>query len=454
MSTSDGRRQGPADPSAPPAVRARETWVVLGLAALVGALSAVGATVYSSLVHETEALLWDTLPSSWGADVVPAWWVFLVLGTGAVAVWGAKHLHGHGGHHPLGGLAFDITPRQLPSTLLAAFATLVCGAVVGPEAPLLAIGTSIGFVAVARARSDRAKILVIAGAAAALGVVMGNPLVTVFLILEAALLMPGSKSPQPLTQLLPVLVALGTGYLVHVGIADWPGMSSHPLDAGDLGTYGTVDPTDLAVGAVVALAAGALVIAATRSAETLRPLADRHPLPVILGGGLLIAAIAVVARAISGEDVDTVLFSGQSTMSALTDAGALALVVIAVAKAAGYAISLGTGFRGGSIFPAVYLGMAVGALGSFVPGATLPGLVACGIAAGAAATLGMPLTSTMLAVLLTASAGPAVTVTAILGAVIGVMLKVWLDRRRAGVRPDLPGVDDDLSLRRTGTRES
>lgn len=434
---------------------ARETVNVLAWAALVGALAAFAATVYSSLVHASEALVWDTIPEVWwGVDDAPAWWVFVVLGTGAIAVWGAKHLHGHGGHHPLDGLAFDITPRQLASTLLAAFATLVCGAVIGPEAPLLAIGTSIGFIAVARARSPRARILVIAGASAALGVVMGNPLVTVLLVLEAALLMPGSKSPQPLSQLLPVMVALGTGYLVHVGIADWPGMSSHPLDVGDLGTYATVAPMDLGVGVGVALGAGALVVLATRFAELLRPLADHRPLPVILGAGLAIAAIAVAARALSGESVDTVLFSGQNTMSTLTGASAFALVVIAVAKAAGYALSLGTGFRGGSIFPAVYLGMAVGALGSFVPGATLPGLVACGIAAGAGASLGMPLTSTMLAVLLTAGAGPAVTVTAILGASVGVMLKVWLDRRRAGVRPDLPGVDDDVTLRRSGTHES
>ncbi|GII98609.1 H+/Cl- antiporter ClcA [Sediminihabitans luteus] len=436
---------------APAPLGPRETWTVLGWAALVGALAAFGATVYSSLVHEAEHLVWDSAPESFGHDDAPWWWVFLVLATGAVAVWGAKHLHGHGGHHPLDGLAFDITPRQLGSTLLAAFATLVCGAVIGPEAPLLAIGTSIGFVAVARARSPRARILVLAGAAAALGVVMGNPLVTVLLVLEAALLMPGTKSPQPLAQLVPVLLALGTGYLVHVGIADWPGMSTPNLDAGDLGTYPTVAPVDLGLGVVVAVVAGGLVVLATRSAEALRPHADRRPLPVILGGALLLAAIAVTARALTGEDVDTVLFSGQSTMAALTGASGGALVVIAIAKAAGYALSLGTGFRGGSIFPAVYLGMAVGALGALVPGATLPGLVACGIAAGSAATLGMPLTSVTLAVLLTVGAGPAVTVTAILGAVVGVLLKVALDRRRRGVRPDLPGVDDDLSLRRTGT---
>lgn len=432
----------PGSSGTPPRINGRETASILGAAAIVGAVAAFAATLFSTLLHQAEHLLWDTLPESLGMEQAPWWWVALILTTGAVGVWGARKMYGGGGHHPLDGLAFDITPRALPSTLLAAFATLAFGAVVGPEAPLLAIGTSVGFFALRGSTTPHKRILVVAGAAAALGVVMGNPLITVLLILEASLLMPGVKSPRPLSQLVPVMVALGTGYLVRVGVAGWPGMNVPNLSTGDLGAYSTVKIIDLVVGVVVALLAGGLVILATRSAAKIRPAATRRPLIVIITAALLIAVLAIAARAITGENVDTILFSGQTTMPTLVGASAATLVVIALAKAAAYALSLGAGFRGGAIFPAVYIGMAVGVLGSMVPGATLPGLVACGIAAGAAATLGMPLTATMLAALLTINAGPAVTVTAILGAVVGLLLKVFLDRARDGVLPDLPGVDE------------
>ncbi|ROS79030.1 H+/Cl- antiporter ClcA [Cellulomonas sp. PhB143] len=428
----------------------REDTVLLLYALLVGVLAALGATVYSSLLHGAEHLVWDAAPEAFGADDAPWWWVLAVLAVGAVAVWGAKTLPGHGGHHPLDGLAFDITPRMLASTLLAAFATLVCGAVVGPEAPLLAIGTSVGFWLLRPAGGERARILVISGAAAALGVVMGNPLVTGLLVLEASILRPGpgARPRRPLVQLVPVLSALGAGYLVHVGVADWPGVSVPNLTAGDLGPYPSVSVADLLTGVVVAVAAAGLVVLGTRTGERLRRVADRSPLPTIVLAGVGVGVLALVSRAITGADVDMVLFSGQTTLAGLTGVGAGSIVVIAVAKALAYALSMGGGFRGGAIFPAVFLGMAAGVAGAaLVPGATVPGLAACGIAAGAAATLGMPLTSVLLAVLLTIGSGPAVTVTAILGAVLGLLVKLWLDARRDGVLPDLPGVDEAPATR-------
>lgn len=105
--------------------------------------------------------------------------------------------------------------------------------------------------------------------------------------------------------------------------------------------------------------------------------------------------------------------------------------MIALAKAAAYAVSLGTGFRGGIIFPAVYLGAAVGAAtADLVPGISLAPMVACGIAAGAAAAARLPVTALVLALLLCLSAGPAVTVPALLGAVIGTLATEFLPARR------------------------
>jgi H+/Cl- antiporter ClcA len=136
---------------------------------------------------------------------------------------------------------------------------------------------------------------------------------------------------------------------------------------------------------------------------------------------------------VTGAEVGTVLFSGQQAMAAVTGSTAVGtLLVIAVVKAAGYAVSLGVGFRGGAIFPAVFVGAAVGAAAAaVVPGTSVAPLVACGIAAGAAAAAGMPVTALVLALLLCLGAGPAVTVPAILGSLMGTLLKGFFDARRS-----------------------
>ncbi|MCB7136674.1 chloride channel protein [Cellulosimicrobium marinum] len=435
------------DGAAPPQTAPADVGRLVLLAALVGGAAAVGATAFTSLVHAAEHLLWHTLPDAVGFDAPPWWWVVGLLVLGALGVAAASRLPGHGGHHPLDGLAFDITPRELGSTLLAAFSSLAFGAVIGPEAPLLAIGTSIGFAVQRRVGTEVSRVLVLSGAGAALGVVMGNPVVTALLVLEAALFAPpGTAVHRPLLRTVPLLVALGTGYLVRVGVGDWPGVHVSELSTGPLGTYTTVRVVDLLAGLATAALTTVVVVAALRGAEALRGLSRRHHLVVLVAGGAVVAAVALAGRAVTGLDVDVLLFSGQQSMPAVTGVTAAGtLVVVALLKALAYAVSLGSGFRGGAIFPAVFLGTAVGTLTSVVvPDTALAAQVACGIAAGTALALGMPVTALVLAVLLTASAGPAVTVPAIVGAVAGALVKAFHDHRRRGVDPDVadPGPAD------------
>ncbi|MFC8922378.1 chloride channel protein [Cellulosimicrobium sp. NPDC057127] len=416
--------------------QARQLALLVALAAVVGAVAAVAATAFTSLVHGAENVLWTTLPASLGADEPPWWWVLGVLLVGALLVALAVRLPGRGGHHPLDGLSFGAAPRDLLSILLAAFGSLAFGAVVGPEAPLLALGAGIGVLAAGRVGPGPSRVLVLAGAGAAIGVVLGSPLVTALLLLEALLHAPrADDGPGPARAMVPVLVALGTGDLVRVGVGDWPGVHTSTLTTGDLAAYPTVHVADLGWGLVTALATTALVVLATRSAESLRDVARRAPTVALAVAGLAIGGLALAVRATTGVDVDVVLFSGQQSLGTVTATTAVGtLVVVAVVKTVAYALSLGAGFRGGAIFPAVFVGCAVGAAAAAgLPGAAVGAQVACGIAAGAAVVLGMPVTALTLAVLLCTDAGPAVTVPAILGAVVGTVAKTVLDARRDGV---------------------
>lgn len=405
---------------------------LVGLPAVVGVAAALFATLFTSLVHGAEQLLWTWLPNTLGLDGVPWWWVLLLLLLGALGVAGASRLPGHGGHHPLDGFAFDITAHELPSTLLAAASSLVFGAVLGPEAPLIAIGTSLGFAVHRRLGTDASKVLVMASAAAALGVVLGNPVVTMLLVLEAMFLSARPRPEQPVLQVVPILAALGAGYVVRIGIADWPGVHVPELSMGDLGSYPALHVVDLLAGALVAVVAGGLIIAAMRLGGVARRLASRGPFVTLLAGGLTVGLLALLVRVTTGADVDTVLFSGQQSLSTVTTTTAAGtLVVVAVVKSAAYSVSLGTGFHGGTIFPSVFIGAAAGAAAALlIPGTALAPQVACGIAAGVAAAAGMPVTALVLALLLCVSAGPAVTVPAILGALVGTLLKGLLNARR------------------------
>jgi len=97
-----------------------------------------------------------------------------------------------------------------------------------------------------------------------------------------------------------------------------------------------------------------------------------------------------------------------------------------------YAVALGGGLRGGPIFPAAFLGVVVGTIAAvLVPGFSLAGMVIAAIAATVAAMLKLPFTAALLAVLIASSAGAEATSLAIVGSVIGFVLRTALDKRDA-----------------------
>ena len=114
------------------------------LAALIGIPAALLAAGFVGLVHYVEGWLWQSLPQALGASS-PPW--YLVVGlpvVGAAIVLAArKLLPGDGGGEPLEGLSSRPTPvSHVPGVVIAATATLGFGAVLGPEAPMIALGSA------------------------------------------------------------------------------------------------------------------------------------------------------------------------------------------------------------------------------------------------------------------------------------------------------------------------
>jgi H+/Cl- antiporter ClcA len=128
--------------------------------------------------------------------------------------------------------------------------------------------------------------------------------------------------------------------------------------------------------------------------------------PVLLvGGGLAAGALALLADGLGANSQD-VLFSGQASLPGLVteDSSRIVLVLIA-AKALAYAVCLGCGFRGGAVFPAIFLGVAVTTLAAIVFDVSPTLAVAVGTAAGTVAVTRLLFASVLFAALLAGTAG-------------------------------------------------
>ena len=127
----------------------------LVFAALLGVPVAFAAVLFQTAIHDVIHLVWDVIPDEFGWSEPSWWYVVLVPGLAGLLVAAAVRLPGHGGHSPLEGLGADpIPPISLASILPAALASLGLGLVLGPEAPLIALGLGLGALAVRLIRME------------------------------------------------------------------------------------------------------------------------------------------------------------------------------------------------------------------------------------------------------------------------------------------------------------
>jgi hypothetical protein len=243
-----------------------------------------------------------------------------------------------------------------------------------------------------------------AGSFAAVSTLLGNPLVGAFLLMEAA----GIAGAMLGVALLPGLLAAGVGSLIFTGLNSLTGLGTFSLQIPNLPAFTT--PTVALMGWAIAFGLVCPVLAWViySIARSLRPLVHARRIPVTIVIGLLVALCAIAFAALTDQGVEEVLFSGQSALPALVTnpgawtAGALALVILF--KGIAYALSL-SAFRGGPVFPSMFIGGALGVLAMNLPGMELVPAVAMGIGAMCVSMLRLPFTSVLLATLLMSSSG-------------------------------------------------
>jgi H+/Cl- antiporter ClcA len=330
-------------------------------------------------------------------------------------------------------------PRDLPGVLFAAVAGIGLGVVLGPEAPLMALGGGLGYLianAVSRDATDEVKQLVAScGVFAALSFLFGSPLIAAVIVIEAAAI---GADRLPLV-LVPGLVAAGLGMLVSIGLGSWTGVneSNISLELLPLSSFPRPDAVDFlwTVPLALTVAVGAWAIFALG-----RPLIEpamRRPFTVVPAVGIAIAALAIAFEQLTDKGADQVLFSGQESIGPLvgnaSDWAVGTLLLLILCKGVAYALALGS-FRGGPVFPILFIGAAAGLMASDLPGFETTAAVAVAMGAGTVAVLRLPLSAAVLATLLTSKAGlgagPLIIVAVAVGYVASLALDGALERRR------------------------
>jgi H+/Cl- antiporter ClcA len=433
----------PADPGA--LIRGKSYRVLLVFAALLGVLVSFASWCFLELVHWIQAEVYQSLPSDLGLHPVPWWWPLPVLAVaGVLAAVAIVRLPGNGGHIPYEGIkAGTAQPAELPGILLASLATLGLGLVLGPEAPLIALGGGLAILAVRLVKKDtpdQAKAVLAASAAfAAIATVFGSPVIGAIILIEAA----GLGGPMLPLVLLPGLMSAGIGSVVFIGMGHWTGLSTsaYTLSPISLPAFSTLTAAEFGWAIVLALAAALATFAITDLARWSARVVAKQPWLLLPAAALAVGGLAIAFAQITHQQADVVLFSGQDAFSSLVkQAPTLSLSTLAfllLFKGLAWSISLGN-FRGGPTFPALFLGAAAGLLAAHLPGFSETPAVAVLMAAAAVSILKLPLSATIITLLLTSKAGIATAPLIIVAVVVAYITIQTLAVTRGPAGPTPP----------------
>jgi H+/Cl- antiporter ClcA len=411
---------------------------LLLVSAIIGVPVALVAFGFLALVHWLEHVVWESLPSTLGMTETAPWYAVVVLTlAGLIVGLTIKLLPGTGGHIPVHGLGGGTpTIPELPAILVAAVVSLTLGTVVGPEAPLVAIGAGAVLVMLRATRlNDQPQaiaLLAVAGSSAAIATIFGNPIVGAVLMLEVV----GLAGTQVMLVLLPAITSAGVGALMFTGLGNWTGFEAPTLTIPNL-AESPLQAADLLWTVPVAIIVALLAQVTRRVGLRVADAASRRLVPATTAAGVVVGLCAAAYALITDRPVSDVLFSGETALGELVGnpqewvTGTLILLMLF--KGVAYAVSIGA-FRGGPTFPALFLGAAFGILVGNLPGFGASAGIAVGMAAATAAVLRLPITSIVLVTLLLGSQALSQIPVVMIAAVVGLVTAVSLDAKST-IRP-------------------
>ena len=381
---------GPA--AAAPVTQKREFWVLMGYAVVLGVFGAFAGLVFIGVIKFGGKWYSDSHPGWFGGHW---WWVAVATAAGA-AVGLLRRLTRLPWEIP--GLFADlqtehVNPGLVPGIVAVSTVSLIGGASLGPEKALGAMGGGAGsWLAQRRALGKQdSQVNTLSGFAGAYGGLFSSTVIVVLLILEVA--RPGG---QRFTKALAAgIVASSVSFGIYFAIAGAVFLDDYqvpPYKFEDWQLLAGV-PLGLFAALVVSLLAGFMLVASR--------LFGRLKVPVIAK-----SALGGVVFGIVGVALPLTMFSGSDQLkTVLEDAGTLGVGLIAVlviAKMLTFAVSQGSGFVGGPIFPSLFIGGTAGVLvHQVIPGVPLGLAFTCLLAAVPGGLAPAPFSMVLMAAFLT-----------------------------------------------------
>lgn len=327
--------------------------LLLSLPALIlGIASSLVLIVVMKFASILQSILWQRLPGSLGIAADSPVWIMLTLTlTGVLVGLVIRYSTGHAGPDPATEplIGAPISPAALPGLIIALVLGLAGGVSLGPEHPIMAVNIALA-VALGRRFFPRIGALdwTILASAGTIGALFGTPVAAALIFSQT---LSGSNDTPLWDRLFAPLMAAAAGSLTT-------SLFFHPHFSLPVAHYTQMRIVDIFSGAVVAAIAIAVGMVAVWCLPRLHALLHRLKNPVlILGvGGFLLGILGVVGGPLT-------LFKGLDEMQQMAFSqtlGTTDFFMLAVIKLAALVIAAASGFRGGRIFPAVFIGVALG----------------------------------------------------------------------------------------------
>ena len=352
--------------------RAR-TMLLLSLPAVaIGIASSLILIVVMKIASVLQNLLWQRLPGTLGiAQDSPLWIIGVLPLTGIAVGLVIRFSQGHAGPDPACEplIGAPVPPSALPGLIVALILGLAGGVSLGPEHPIMTVNIALAVAIGARLlpRVNRMEWTILASAGT-IGALFGTPVAAALIFSQT---LNGSSEVPLWDRLFAPLMAAAAGALTT-------GLFFHPHFSLPIAHYGQMEMTDILSGAIVAAIAIAAGMVAVWCLPRLHAMMHQMKNPVlVLGiGGFILGILGVIGGPVS-------LFKGLDEMQQMVANQAFSTsdyFLLAVIKLAALVVAAASGFRGGRIFPAVFVGVALGLmLHEHVPAVPAAITVSCAI---------------------------------------------------------------------------
>lgn len=332
--------------------RAR-TMLLLSLPAVaIGIASSLILIMVMKIASVLQNLLWQRLPGTLGiAQDSPLWIIGVLTLTGIAVGLVIRFSQGHAGPDPACEplIGAPVPPSALPGLIVALILGLAGGVSLGPEHPIMTVNIALAVAIGARLlpRVNRMEWTILASAGT-IGALFGTPVAAALIFSQT---LNGSSEVPLWDRLFAPLMAAAAGALTT-------GLFFHPHFSLPIAHYGQMEMTDILSGAIVAAIAIAAGMVAVWCLPRLHAMMHQMKNPVlVLGiGGFILGILGVMGGPVS-------LFKGLDEMQQMVANQAFSTsdyFLLAVIKLAALVVAAASGFRGGRIFPAVFVGVALG----------------------------------------------------------------------------------------------